>query len=197
MEHGEVFTEHNDTQNLTTWKEYYRSVHSDFKELIQYYPFSELRIPPTKKPSLAVILVVAANRGLIEKTCSIKSDFTTEFTKELYLKIPVDYKTSGCNVYGGKWIDSEKISQQDLHIYTNDSIKIGDFVGYKMCVGTPESFLDMRNVILENVRTADNMLVAYERIMRGDSIELNLIAYSHGDKGRKEYLRDRKKYRTK
>jgi hypothetical protein len=62
---------------------------------------------------------------------------------------------------------------------------------------TPESFPLMKNVILENIRTAENMLIAYERVMAGESETLDLIAYSHGDKGREQFKKNRKKYISK
>ena len=75
-----------------------------------------------------------------------------------------------------------------------DSALVENKFGYKMCVGTPEAFSSMKNVLLEAVKTADNMLVAYERVQSGTSDRVILNAYSHGDIGRKEYQNDRKRY---
>ena len=41
------------------------------------------------------------------------------------------------------------------------------------------------------------MLIAYENFMRGNTKNVELIAYSHGKKGRDEYDRNRRKFRTK
>lgn len=92
-------------------------------------------------------------------------------------------------MYGGKWVDFKSIPHKDLHFYS-DKMK----TGYRMCVGTPESFSLMNNVILENVRTAENMLIAYECYMNGDSKNLNLIAYNHGEIGRKQFKQSKTKY---
>ena len=80
----------------------------------------------------------------------------------------------------------------DQHFYD-----INSHGKYQFCVGVPESFIYMKNVILENVRTADKMLVAYELFQTGQTNKLELLAYSHGDKGQKEYKNERKKYKTK
>ena len=60
-----------------------------------------------------------------------------------------------------------------------------------------ESFIYMQNVIIENVRTAENMLIAYEQFQKGFAEIVKLKAYSHGEKGKDEYRRDRKRFRTK
>ena len=109
-------------------------------------------------------------------------------------KIPLDYRSSGCLVYGGKWIDERKIPAKDMHLFHSNNRLVENRFGYKMCVGTPESFSFMKNVLLEAVKTADNMLVAYERVQSGTSDRVILNAYSHGDIGRKEYQNDRKRY---
>lgn len=112
----------------------------------------------------------------------------------IHLKITLDYRSSGCLVYGGKWIDERKIPAKDMHLFHSNNQLVENRFGYKMCVGTPESFSSMKNVLLEAVKTADNMLVAYERVQSGTSDRVILNAYSHGDIGRKEYQNDRKRY---
>ena len=68
---------------------------------------------------------------------------------------------------------------------------------YSLCVGLPESFPLMKNVILENVKTAENMLIAYERVMTGVSNTLELIAYSHGEHGSKEFQHNKLRYTSR
>ncbi len=183
-----------DSNELDKWRQYYKCVHHDFNGLINSYPYSELRIPPTVSPSLAEIFVVAVTKSFIEKSGSCKEDFLNCFSRQLYISVPIDYRCSGCNVYGGKWLDSNLLSDSDIHFYFNNKMIVDSFGGFKMCVGTPESFVEMTNVILENVKTAENMLIAYERKMRGDSKSLEMIAYSHGDAVRKEYIINKKRY---
>lgn len=183
-----------DNVSINEWRNYYKSVHDDYKGLNSAYPFSELSIYPTVDPQLAIIRVVAVNKTFIEKLRACKSDFITDYSKELYVSIPLNYKDTGCDVYGGGWINPDAFKDSDLHFYQNDVSPFDCFKGYKLCVGTPESFKDMKNVILECVRTAENMLIAYERVMRGDSDVLNLVSYSHGDVGRNEYKLNKKKY---
>ncbi len=173
------------------WKQYYADVLTDFRELKDSYPFSYLTILPTVKPGPAAIRVVAANKALIEMTCSVESDFTDDYSRELHIEIPVNYRKNGCKVYGARWVDLKKFEDKDIHFYNR--VKPHPF-GYELCIGTPESFPMMKNVILENVKTAENMLIAYERVMTGGSDCLELIAYAHGEKGRKQFLQNRVKY---
>jgi len=55
----------------------------------------------------------------------------------------------------------------------------------------------MENVILENIRTAEKMLMAYELYQTGETKSLELNAYSHGTKGINEYAKDKKRYKGK
>lgn len=173
------------------WKHYYADILTDFRELKESYPFSYLTIPPTVKPEFASIRVVAANKALIKMTGAVESDFTDDYSRELHIEIPVDYRENGCKVYGARWVDLKKLEDKDIHFYNRT--KHHPF-GYELCIGTPESFPLMKNVILENVKTAENMLIAYERVMAGASDRLELIAYTHGENGRKQFLQNRAKY---
>ena len=176
---------------LKDWNRYYRNVISDYQEMKTIYPFSCLSIPPTVNPVLATIRVVAANKELIDGAMAIKDDFLGEYSRNLYIEIPFDYRKTGCKVYGASWVDMKKYSEKDIHFYKDDKYKE---YGYELCVGTPESFPLMKNVILENVRTAENMLIAYEKVMTGEGEKLELIAYAHSYAGRKQFLKNNKKY---
>ena len=158
------------------------------------YPFSYLTILPTVSPSIATIKVIAVTADLIAETYSIKSDYLGEYSKELHIDIPINYRKTGCVVYAGKWIDISKCKYEDIHLQQERGRYICTRYGYSLCVGTPESFSNLENVLLENVRTADNMLVAYERIMRDEADRLELNAYAHGDAGRIQFKNSRKKY---
>ncbi len=163
---------------------------ADYKGLKEIYPFSWLFIPPTVKPQIASIKVIAANQDLVTNIGGIEDDFKGEYSRELHMIIPIDYRRNGCKVYGAKWFDSSKFNDEDIHF--NGYPKMNKY-GYEFCVGTPESFQLLENVILENVRTAEMMLIAYERVMTGDIDELDLIAYSHGYMGRLQYRKECKK----
>ena len=175
----------------TNWSQYYKNVMIDYQEMKEQYPFCCLTILPTFKPTTAMIRVIAANKDLIEMVGAIETDFTKEFSRELYIEVPVDYRESGCKVFGAKWVDLEKLDKKDIHFY--DHARLG-CLGYELCVGLPESFPLMKNVILENVRTAENMLIAYEKLMTGVSDKLELIAYAHGETGSKQFQRNRDRY---
>lgn len=175
----------------TNWKLYYANVLADFRELKEHYPFSYLTILPTVQPELAMIRVVAANKELIEMVGAVETDFTDEYSRELRIVIPSDYRANGCKIYGARWIDLKKFENKDIHFYNWSKQQLD---GYEFCVGTPESFPLMTNVILENVKTAENMLIAYERVMTGNSDHLELVAYAHGDRGRMQFQQNRKRY---
>ena len=180
-------------RKIEDWINYYKKVKHDFEELKNRYPFSELILPPTAKPSQAKIMSIAVEKRLIDTINGKRDDFLGAYSKQIFLEIPLDYTQSGCIVYGGKWINVDSIKPQDIHLYRKNKHFHNSAYGYELCVGIPESFSHMRNVILEAVRTADNLLVAYERVQTGESTDLILHAYSHGDTGRNEYAKDRKK----
>lgn len=174
------------------YKEYYDNVVHDIEQLKQEYPFLEYHIYPTVVPSEVTIDVIAASKELIEQTCADRNDFLGVYSRLLKVIVPFDYGKDGCTVYGGSWIEPDRIPDKDLHLYKPITEN-----GYKLCVGVPESFSKFDNVILENVKTAECILIAYERFLRGWDKKVNLLAYSHGNKGENEYARDRRKYRTK
>ena len=160
----------------------------------EHYPFCYLTIPPTIKPSEAEVRVVAVNKGLIDMVSGVESDFLGDYSKELHLHVPVDYRNIGCTVYGAGWIKTEKLANEDIHFFHDEGRLIRTRYGLQICVGTPESFSLMKNVILENVKTAENMLIAYERVMIGASEKPEMIAYSHGEKGRYQFQQNKKRY---
>ncbi len=185
---------HNTNVDIEVWREYYRDVLLDFNEAKHQYPFINLTILPTIKPQLATIRVVAVNKHLIDMVGGIESDFLGDYSKELYFVVPIDYKEAGCNVYGAKWVDVSKLQNKDIHFFHKDGRLIRTKYGMQICVGTPESFSLMENVILENIRTAENMLIAYERVMSGASDKIEMIAYAHGETGRRQFLNNKKRY---
>lgn len=173
-------------------KEYVSSVYSDFAELKEEYPFSSILIMPYSEVHELNIDVIAVNKRIIDEMNAEESDFIGEFSKKIFVKVPFDYRTKGCKIYGGKWIKSTSLkSNRDRHFYDKNEH------GYEFCLGVPISFSKMKNVILECVKTADNMLVAYEQVQRNPNMKLQLNAYSHGIEGIKEYGADRKKYISK
>lgn len=174
------------------WQLYSSSVDSDFRELKEQYPFCTFLASLTAQHEVVRIRAIAANRDLIQETLAVQSDFLGEYSRELHIEVPVDYKTAGCKVYGAKWLDIRRFEKQDLHFF--DLPKQYQH-GYLMCVGLRESFPMMKNVILENVRTAENMLIAYERVMTGAATKLELIAYSHdAEVGKKQFRQNKARY---
>lgn len=184
----------NQTICLEDWRRYFSLVLKDFQELKERYPFSTLYLPPTVDPQTVTIFTIAVDKEIVEMTNGRPDDFKGQYTKELFIEVPIDYNTKGCRVFGCPWFDKTRFQDKDIHIYHDKNRKkIESNYGYQLCVGTPESFQNLGNVILEAVRTAEFILVAYERVQIGESNEVELNAYSHGEKGREEYKRARKR----
>lgn len=179
-----------DEKNIN-YQKYYKEVKKDFEFLRQEYPYSTMFLPPTVQPRLVIIKVIAVHSEIINLSKAEPEDFLGEYSRELLLVVPWNYKEVGCKVYGGSWIQETKIHKLDRHFYGKESSGMREF-----CVGVPASFTALENVILENVKTAESMLVAYEQVQRGITIRANLIGYSHGERGEKEYERDSKKYKS-
>lgn len=176
---------------LTKYQRYYKNVLEDFSELQKEYPFSKMTILPTTEPKPVEMIVVAANCNLIEECIASENDFKGDYSRVLKIIVPFDYRENGCEVYGAEWVKLDKIPEKDMHFFgRKESL-------FQLCIGVPQSFRYLKNVILENVRTAENMLIAYENFIRGNTKNVELIAYSHGKKGRQEYDRNRRKFRTK
>lgn len=195
MGHGELILNSSICKPLpsdVSARTYYNNVFSDYLKLKKLYPFSKLFILPTIIPYEAKIIVVAVEKDLIDAVHAVPEDFTEDYSKLIEVVVPYNYRQSGCNVYGGKWIDLDKLKLEEQHY--NERLKDGRL---KLCIGVPVSFAEMENVILECVRTADNYLVAYEKYQKGQSKTLELISYSHGSAGIKQYEKDKKRYRTK
>lgn len=168
-------------------RDYYRRVWKDFEQLKEEYPFSRITLLPTLEAVPVIIKVTAVNHKLVDALSAKQTDFQGAFSRDLVIEVPFDYREKGCNVYGGNWIKLESISEKDWHFFkklSNGSLQF--------CVGVPESFVEMNNVILGNVRTAENMLIAYEKLQKGLSKTLELKAFSHGVCGRIEYMKDGK-----
>ena len=171
---------------------YVEDVFADIQQARKKYPFIEATLLPTVDPTPIQLRVVAVNKSLLEQTNATCEDFVGPYSKELEIIVPFDYKNAGCKVYGGKWIDTIMVKEEYQHFNgkRKDSC-------YLFCVGVPESFPQMENVILENIKTAEKILIAYELYQTGETKILELNAYSHGTKGINEYIEDKKKYKGK
>lgn len=171
---------------MIDYHQYYSEVHRKLLEVKKIYPFIKVIYIPTMEPRPVEIKVIAVNQDIISVTGAHEEDFCHQYSRELQVVIPFDYASQGCLVYGGAWIDTKKMKSQFQHF----NGKKGD--DYLFCVGVPDSFSKYDNVILENIKTADMMLTAYEEYQSGRNKELELIAYSHGDRGINEYNKEQK-----
>lgn len=174
------------------YRKYYRDVKQDFEILRQEYPYSTMYMPPTVDPQIIIIRVIAVHSNIISISKAQEEDFLGEYSRELQLVIPFDYKEIGCRVYGGAWIQERQINKADRHFYKKEANGMREF-----CVGVRASFKTLDNVILENVKTVENMLIAYELVQKGVTPRAKLIGYAHGEKGERDYENDKRKYKSR
>lgn len=166
---------------------YYNKVQHDYDELKEVYPYSRIINYPTLVASQLIIRVIAVDHEIIKITGATEDDCICDYSRELIVEIPIDYQLVGCDVYGGKWIDRYEIPEEEQHFYGLDADK-----GYKLCVGVPESFKSMNNVILENVRTADHILTAYADYLSGRTNRIVLSQFPHGERGINEFRKSKR-----
>ena len=57
--------------------------------------------------------------------------------------------------------------------------------------------INLNNVLLENCRTAENYIIQVNSYLNNETNEINMIEYSHGDRGREEYDREKRRKRKK
>lgn len=181
----------NDLDRYNLSNDYFQIVNRDLKELKLFYPYVKIIYIPTKVPSLIVLEVIAVSKDIIDKTHATEDDLRLQYSKKITVIIPKDYPNSNCYIYGAGWLDLEKIPYEDRHCYR----EVGNEL--QLCVGVPQSAVNLKNVLLENIRTAENWLIAYEKLQKGDCNKLELKAYSHGYDGEQEYRRDKTKYITR
>ena len=164
-------------------KLYFYAVNRDIIEASKYYPWINEIYVPTVVPTTRVYEVIAVNKKIIDLTKAEREDFTEDYSKKVYIIVPPDYPFCHCLIFGGQWIKEYKLQAEDVHFKELfDGIKF-------FCVGVPKSVLNFSNIILENLRTVENMLIAYELYQKGKSSRLELLAYSHGEEGKLEYER--------
>ena len=170
-------------------KKYFSIVEQHITELKSNYPF--VKSIELKNQSLISLEVIAVNKKIIDITNANENDLCGEYSKKVIVIIPLDYPNCHCKIYGAKWLDTSKISNNDKHFYP------GCDLGLDFCVGVPNSVKNLSNVLLENIRTIEVMLIAYEKLQKGESKKLELKSYSHGKDGENEYEKDKEKYISK
>lgn len=179
-----------DSFSTEQYRHYAAQVSCDVEQLKRVYPWTRTIYSPSSVPSPIQLSVTAVSKDVIETLQAREEDFLAEYSKSLQVTIPFDYEQKGCEIYGAGWLDIEAVPQEDRHFFGSKNGL------HKFCLGVPVSFAQMNNVILENIKTADNMLVAYELFQKGINQGVNLIAYSHGKVGEDEYAKDKKKYKS-
>lgn len=178
----------------------------DYKETIQYYPFSQMVLVT---PEEIHFEVYAINKGEIEKLGLKKSRIAKEeYSKRLFLVVDNNYLKDGPTVYSmEKWKGLERIPEESKHFYDFKHLRFEGnkmvcsmpyFIegrGYQTCTSVAEANRDMKNPLLENIKSAEYLLKSYELFLRRINNEIVLRQYEHGDEGVKEYERERKQSR--
>ena len=167
-------------------KQYYREVDKDIKEVRQHFKYvDELFSTGLNKPSFRVFSVLAVSNEILNETNSTKEDYLGNHSQEIYVVVPDNYKEKGCIIYGLKWDDLSLINDKDLHI--NPGRENNGY--HELCVGVPESFSKEKNPILASIMTAQFIIMSYKLFLTHHINKIELISYSHGDKGRLEYAK--------
>lgn len=173
-------------------KKYYEDVSNDLIAVRDYYPFTQQIAYPLSNPGEIELNVIAVNKNILQHLNGKKEDFINEYSKELKVIIPFNYKTIGCKIFGGKWIDEAIIPSKERHFYSK--LPDGNF---ELCIGVPQSFQNMKNPILEAIKTAENMMLAYEFVQKGISTKIDLYSFSHGGKGIEEFKKEKGNHKRK
>lgn len=177
----------------------------DFSELRKEYPFS--RMVYVKADLICFEVWTYSSTDLAKFCLSFDEIKLVQNSRRAYLIAREDYVRSGALVYAfGGWDNLSRIEKKDQHFY-NPSIPEGieygpllNFIkngGREVCVCVPSDVPTMDNPLLENVKTLDHMLAAYDQVIRGKSDRVVLHAYSHGLKGIEEYEKDRRRNNRK
>ena len=172
------------TMNTLSRMDFCNQIKKDFDELKVEYPFADLFFPKESTIFTAAIRVIAVCADIIDAVNGTKEDFTKDYSKLIYVFVSNNYQNEGCTVFGCNWMNLSILHEEDCHFNSRKKTPFG----YELCVGTPESFAYCNNVVLECTKTADNMLIAYEQLLKGESNRLNLRSFSHGIKGQREFL---------
>lgn len=138
----------NDLDRFNLSNDYFQIVNADLKELKFFYPYAKIIYIPTYLPSLIVLDVIAVSKEIIDKTHATEEDLCGQYSKKIIVIIPKDYPKSNCLIYGASWLELEKIPYEDRHFYK----EVGNEL--QLCVGVPKSAYNLKNVLLENIRTA-------------------------------------------
>lgn len=161
---------------------YCHNVFSDLDEVLKIYPYTKIIVYPYAEPAELELRVIAVNANMIKEISGNIADFTSRYSKEIKVVIPFNYKLDGCRVYGGAWINDKLIKYEDKHYYSlcKDGTR-------ELCIGIPNSFRNYSNPILESIKTAENLLLAYELYLEGLTKTVEINSFPHGIRGIKAY----------
>lgn len=176
----------------------------DFRELIQHYPFSQMILVDKKEIHFEVY---AINKKEIDQLRIKKHKISNDkYSRRLYIIIRNNYRDSGPIIYSmEKWKSLNLIPYESKHFYDKKELKYenGTFKidtpgfsagkGYLTCTSVSIANKNMGNPLLENVKSAEMMLISYELFLRGINKTIVLRQYSHGDEGVEQYVREQRR----
>lgn len=179
--------------NINQYNEYLKNVSKDIARLKDYYPFIyEVIIPVNNSLINKVYEVYLIDKNMIDDLSLTENYIINKLNnRKVLLIIPTDYKNNGAKIILDKNLKIDRIPDKHVHIngYYRD--------GYEFCAGVPQSMINLNNVLLENCRTAENYIVQVNSYLNNEANEINMIEYSHGDRGREEYDREKRRKRKK
>lgn len=172
----------------------------DFRAMRDEYPFSRM---VWVRRDLIVFETWGYSRAYIEKFNRQFDDVVTEErSKRILLLVDNDYVRKGATPYALEgWSGLDMIDSSDRHFYDTQKpredcpplMEFWERGAKEICPCVPMAVLEMENPLLENVRTVDHLLSAYEQFLKGNTSRVVLREYSHNEEGEREYARERKR----
>lgn len=177
-------------------------IKKDFRELKSYYPFSQMVFVSSNEIHFEIYAINNKEVKLLHlKRTKIENE---KYSKRIYVVVSEDYLLVGPHIYSmERWNNLHLIPYECKHFYDYEKYEYieGKIVttkpyylqgrGYLTCTSVSKANKTMKNPLLENVKSAEMMLRAYELFIRGINDKIVLRQYSHGDQGIKEYEKER------
>lgn len=174
------------------YEQYEKFFFTDLKEVFDYFPNLKGKDvcieKKLKHPRLISIFGFLVSKDELDLYHLNKND--DHFFEQNFLKIsciiPINYKKIGCRIYDSdSYIEWDKVPQVHRHI----NRKIDCEEGNLLCTHIPEEAKDMKNPILENLKTANSLFLEYNKFLRTGKWDLK--EYKHGEEGVKQYYEKR------
>lgn len=155
--------------------------------LLRMEPFVPLVNPPKRLLKGPLLPKTFLNQHKIPYEDLLKHNYPI---MNVCVEIPYDYLSRGCIVYDvNSEINWDKVPYEHRHF--NGKGEFGNII----CSHLPQESKDMKNPILENLRTSYRLFLEYCNFLKTG--EWCLEEYAHGNEGVKEYERNRMQRKAK